>query len=302
MSELVKQLRQLQQTSRTEGGTPFSSKLKPSLLFTEQEAADLDAQSILALGKHGLGQLQAMDSAFLAYEASLFASNTADRSLLSADENAELDQTIHSFIRLLGPHFLLPATAKCLEWLIRGHRVNELNVDYLLATFLPFHEHPQFIRLVQLCYFTDNSTWGFLFPVKQDAKTVNRSYLVGRCFADPSLLDRIWQVAQAQADRQSTVYPSFFTLLMVELMDRVFANAAQPDIPRLSQAMAICQASLVHPVLVTGGLIMMMELARLVPITNLADLLALAERHADPTQYASCLNLLTETGKLDRRQ
>ena len=66
------------------------------------------------------------------------------------EENAKIDESITKCFRLLGPYFLLPATHKFLEFLIRIYKINEFNHDVVLLAMLPFHETNVFVRMLQL--------------------------------------------------------------------------------------------------------------------------------------------------------
>ena len=84
-SELAKQLRTLQQANRRLGGAGQNAALRASFLFDEKEAAQCDADAILALARAGLLELTQHDVCFLAYETLLFSSASRDleRSLLT---------------------------------------------------------------------------------------------------------------------------------------------------------------------------------------------------------------------------
>lgn len=94
---------------------------------------------------------------------------------------------------LLSAHFLENSAHKVLEWMVRKWRVNEVYVDELLISILPYHDTIPFIRMVQIVYFKDDSRWNFLLEkVKQGGSPVSRTLLAQRCTVDASLLTKIF--------------------------------------------------------------------------------------------------------------
>jgi len=62
-------------------------------------------------------------------------------------------------------------------------RVNEFNVDVLIACGLPYHATNHFVRLVQLLHL-DNTCWKFLSPMQKSGAAMPRALLVQRCIND----------------------------------------------------------------------------------------------------------------------
>jgi U3 small nucleolar RNA-associated protein 10 len=141
-----------------------------SYLFASREADQHDYHSIHALGVNGLSKLKSLNAKFAKYDANLFsdAARDLDRTLQSESQNAELDRTLNSFLRDLGPYLLESPSSKALEWIIRRFRlvasliylilglpytrVNEFNVDGVMALFLPYHETAQFAKMVSILH------------------------------------------------------------------------------------------------------------------------------------------------------
>ena len=138
---LAKQLKKLQIPGQS-GLLEKESRRKPSLLFTTQEAANLDIDSIHALGVNGLEELITLQPAFSEFTESLFAESCKhfERSIEVQSVVKELDNLIAKFLRLLSPYFLLHPSHKCLEWLIRAFRIHECNIDVILECILPYYE------------------------------------------------------------------------------------------------------------------------------------------------------------------
>jgi len=221
MSALARQLRQIQQSDRQAGGHLFSASFRSSFLFDEKEAADYDADTIYEIGISGLLGLIQHDLGFRRFETSLFSSKSKDldRSLLTVQENELIDRDINTFLRMLGPHFLINAAHKALEWLVRKYRINELDVPEVVECILPYHDSIPFVRMVQILYFKDNDKWSFLFDVKKEAKFVNRSFIAQRCLVDRTILDSIFE--NALSSPQNPMLTSFFTLLTIEYIGKI---------------------------------------------------------------------------------
>jgi U3 small nucleolar RNA-associated protein 10 len=120
-----------------------------SYLFTGEDADQYDLDSLYALAVNGFLQLESLNPSLGAYEDALFsnAAKATDRTLLTAEAIAELDASISSCLQALGPYLLDAPTGKVLEWLVRRFRINEFNVEAILALFLPYHETPHFAKM-----------------------------------------------------------------------------------------------------------------------------------------------------------
>lgn len=134
---------------------PFT---RPSVIFNPKEAADIDVDTILSialLGKPvnfffktfsnsnfwtnfheflqheriktrfaGLEDLIKLDARFENYKSTLFSqkSRELDRELLGGKENAKINISISSYLRLLAGFLHLPAALRTLEYLIRRYK------------------------------------------------------------------------------------------------------------------------------------------------------------------------------------
>ena len=76
--------------------------------------------AIIYLGTNGIAELQAIDPVFDDYQEVLFGESTMtfQRSMQTAEVNAQIDETIESFLQRLTPYCLLKPAQKALEWLI----------------------------------------------------------------------------------------------------------------------------------------------------------------------------------------
>ena len=171
------------------------SKKRPSLLFDAKEAADIDIETIHALGSNGLEGLISIDQSFAEFETSLFQENCKEfeRTVQTKEVLEDLDQKIGTFLRKLSPYFLLRPAQKCLEWLIRAFRVNSFNVDSVMECILPYYETNLFARVVQLLPLKDHSSiWHWLRPIQKAGSPLSKLTLVQHCISVPSFLTFIY--------------------------------------------------------------------------------------------------------------
>ncbi|KAF8515684.1 armadillo-type protein [Hysterangium stoloniferum] len=164
------------------------SRRKPaeSYLFNSREADQHDFHSLHALGLNGLSKLRSLNSKFSRYEGNIFsdAARGLDRTLQSEAQNAELDRTLSSFLRDLGPYLLEAPSSKALEWLVRRFRIHEFNVDALMVLFLPYHETAHFTKMMTILHVKNSMLWSFLSPLKAAAKPLPRSMLIDEMVAN----------------------------------------------------------------------------------------------------------------------
>lgn len=231
---LAQQLRAIAEKNRAFGGYTHNqfTKRKASLLFDEKEAADIDNETVYEIGLRGVTALAEQEPLFIRYQGLLFdplsvAPESLDRSLKTSEENRQLDGHIRSFLRLCQPYYLDRCCQQALEWLVRAHRINELNVPDVLDAILPYHETPEFVRFVQILMFRDSGDdpWTFLFAaVKQGGQGVTREFLAKRACVDRRVLESSWAALKfffskwEQCTR--TPSPAFHTMLCCEFLSR----------------------------------------------------------------------------------
>lgn len=124
MSSLAAQLASIASLDSTRLKAAKQSSTAPSYLFTPQEAAQHDFQTIHSLGANGFEELKELDPSLEQFEDDLFGeqAKTADRLLLPLDENRRLGETLDAFLGRLSRHIPLRAAAKVVEWLVRRFR------------------------------------------------------------------------------------------------------------------------------------------------------------------------------------
>lgn len=178
----------------------------------------------------------------------------------------------------LSPHFLKKNAHKALEWLVRKWRVNEIFVDELLISILPYHDTVPFVRMVQIVYFADDSRWMFLFDkVKQGGYTVTRKLLAQRCTIDNTLLSQVMRgfsnttahIKQHPDYCLGRTFISFTTYLLLETMDAMKSIDDQACI-RLYQRIEEMIKVPESPEAVTGAMMVFMALSDRVPLSDAA--------------------------------
>ena len=228
MSSLLKQLQKL-----AIPGQPslqqIVAKARPSLLFGPKEAADIDIETVYALGTNGLEELINIDQSFSQFETSLFQESCKDfeRTVQTAEILQDLDEKISIFLRRLSPYFLLKPAQKCLEWLIRAFRINSFNVDAIMECVLPYYETKLFARMIQLLPLKSHSSmWHWLRPVQKAGSPLSRLTLIQHCISVPSFLaficDMVPHSLNAHKDSPvsaSRVVVSFYSSTVVSVLE-----------------------------------------------------------------------------------
>lgn len=187
-TSLAEQLRRLQ--------TPQSSqfvdtKKRDSILFTSREAATKSRETIYEIGISGLLELIEMNPAFEEFQSTLFEFTAKDmqRAVETKEVNLMLDKNIRRFMFHLSPYFMIPASHKCLEWLIRRFNINLYNKDELLMLILPYHQTNMFVRCVQAMKFDDpTNKWDFLSDVKKSSAPLSKYALWNHGATQPHFL------------------------------------------------------------------------------------------------------------------
>lgn len=172
------------------------SNKRASLLFDPKEAANKDRETIYDIGVSGLDELILMNPNFITFETSLFDPNSKDleRSMESAEVNADLDKTLKKFLLQLSPYFLLQPAHKCLEWLIRRFSIHEYNKNAFMMLLLPYHETLIFTRCVQLMKFSKSKDrWRWLHCIQKPGISLSKQVLYNHAASNPAFLEFISQ-------------------------------------------------------------------------------------------------------------
>eukprot|EP00897_Mesotaenium_endlicherianum_P009950 jgi/Mesen1/8984/ME000056S08390 len=174
------------------------SKGRPSLLFDSREAADIDLQTVFNIAQTGLNELSTSDGRFEPFFHTLFGYETLqlDRELQPPDVNKKLDSSIAAYMQLLSGYLLLTPAHQTLEYLIRRYKVQQYNVDAVMAAILPYHDTNLFVRILQLLHIW-GTKWQFLEGVQTSGAAVPREVLALRCSSDMALLGAVCDMARA---------------------------------------------------------------------------------------------------------
>jgi U3 small nucleolar RNA-associated protein 10 len=95
-----------------------------SLIFEPRVAASQSFDIIYALCYEGFQELCLLDGRFSDFRRNLFSeqSQEEDRTQMTADQNAELNERLEEFLGLVGAKLRLSPAIKAVEWLIRRFR------------------------------------------------------------------------------------------------------------------------------------------------------------------------------------
>ncbi|KAK0528893.1 snoRNA-binding rRNA-processing protein utp10 [Tilletia horrida] len=180
-------------------GSSAGAQHTASYLFPPKTAAAQDLATVHALARTGLEELAAHDrwfensewarDAFGPGRELLFgeSSKSRDRSVLTKEENAKVDQSLALFLARIAHDITGRSAAKCLEWLVRRFRINEFNVPVLLGAFLPFHTTPQFARMLKICKIEHHPFLAFLQPCQKQESPLPSPLLISALLASPNL-------------------------------------------------------------------------------------------------------------------
>ena len=129
-----------------------------SLLFTEEEAKNIDYETALNLGTNGLMELCKHDNTLSVFLEGLFSPSSVetDRMMLDKAENKKLDEEIDILLVKLSRFALLKATVKVLEYLIRRYLIHIFNLDSLMLFALPFHQTQLFVNILKVLFSFSN--------------------------------------------------------------------------------------------------------------------------------------------------
>ena len=125
-------------------------------------------------------------------------------------------------------HGVVQHTKGCLQD-CAACRINEQNVDALMACALPYHSTLHFVRLVQAMRL--DGAWSFMAPMQRSGAPMPRSLLAQRCITDAALLEAVCRAGQQAAESVTgcTVWMSFYSVLVSEVLNKLFK--VHPDHP-----------------------------------------------------------------------
>lgn len=228
-SSLASQLSGIRSLSAARLASTASLSSHASYLFPPQTAARQDLDTVFALGETGWLELCNEDLAFEKWKEaqSLFGAESKgkDRTMMTKEENRQLDLAIETFFDLSGPILLGKSAAKCLEWLVRRFRIQDFNYIVTLRAFMPYHQTPQFARMLHILKIESEPYLKFLLPFKKAVRPLPSSVLLSALSApatsNPSL-DLLHLVLNTlQPGKKSTrAQVSFWSSILVQLCSR----------------------------------------------------------------------------------
>ncbi|KAK9465053.1 hypothetical protein V1512DRAFT_78294 [Lipomyces arxii] len=186
-----------------------------SLIYEPKVAATQDLDSIFLLALEGLRDLESIDHRFTVFEKSLFSetSISIDRYVRTAEQNVALDKAVESFLDLIAPRILLQPAVVALEWLVRRFKINELNSELMLLTFLPYYSHPIFSRILDIIAFPLPPLFSFLSNSKTVATSPPRTLLARALSRDAQLFALVSEHVVAKVNNRTEFHAllSFYT-------------------------------------------------------------------------------------------
>eukprot|EP01116_Phalansterium_solitarium_P009960 TRINITY_DN242_c8_g1_i1.p1 TRINITY_DN242_c8_g1~~TRINITY_DN242_c8_g1_i1.p1 ORF type:complete len:1258 (+),score=531.04 TRINITY_DN242_c8_g1_i1:47-3775(+) len=222
---------------------PSSRPRRVSLLFDAKQSVNIDVEAAHQIGTEGLTELLKLDERFVPFEQTLFGHDgkNVERLLQTNEVNKRLDESVAAFLRLLSPFFLLRPAHKALEYLIRRYRINEFNVDSVMACVLPYHETNLFARMVQTLSIR-KTKWSWLASVASSGCALSHSVLVEQCLHDATLIEFIGRLAQSAVDLQlgAKTLMSFYGATMT----KVLGQAASVDSALIKRLLPFISAGL----------------------------------------------------------
>ncbi|KAK0646693.1 hypothetical protein B0T16DRAFT_330328 [Cercophora newfieldiana] len=223
-SSLAQQLAQVAAKSKTslDAKTLKASHAK-SLIFEPRAAAGQTFPEIYNICHEGFEELCRLDARFSHYGATLFSeqSQEADRTQMSADDNAALDKRIEAFLHLVGSRLRLMPAIKAVEWLIRRFRIHEFNTAALLTTFLPYHTIPAFVTLLSILPSNIPLEYRFLDPYARSLTAPPRAAIVQQATNRPAFLSLIseYMLKSCRAKQEYPGLVSFWGGIMAEAVN-----------------------------------------------------------------------------------
>ncbi|KAG7831995.1 hypothetical protein KL920_000330 [Ogataea angusta] len=121
-----------------------------SFIYSSQEAATQDYETIYYEALEALNRLEQIDKRFGKFKLSIFSETSIgiDRQVQSQQQNENLDKTIDAFLSLVAPYWHLAIALRASEWLLRRFQINYHNAEHLLLTTLPYYKEPVFERVL----------------------------------------------------------------------------------------------------------------------------------------------------------
>ncbi|TMW64310.1 hypothetical protein Poli38472_012932 [Pythium oligandrum] len=223
VSSLAAQLQQLR-----EGGAGNKRKTD-TFLYDAREAAQIDDETVYNLAWNGLLELKQLDAVFEEFDPSRDAVKLFSRQRIhfhrvqiTKAEDAELNAALAKLLDALSGYFLLGATHKVLEFLVRRYEIHRFNVNDVMAMIISYHESKWFAKMVKILHI-HNTRWEFLLQVKQTEEPLLRNALVQRSIDESSVIEFIF----TSATRIGAANPkliSLYALVVLQMLEQSSVN------------------------------------------------------------------------------
>ena len=246
MTSLANQLQSIASLDASRLTSRYGAPTSKSYLFPPKVAASHDLDAIFSLAQSGFEELRILDPEMEEYEDELFseAAKRMDRMMLNKAQNEQLDEILGRCLRRLGMWVGLMAGGKCIEWLVRRFRsvrcfgrrssfadylpsVHEMNAETVLQVFLPYHQSPNFPRILSILSLPKSSKYHAPFaPLVKTAQTIPRSYIITAISPERDcslrLLSDVAGMIKIALDEKVVhrALLAFWTSTMVELLER----------------------------------------------------------------------------------
>lgn len=229
-------------TLRSSNNVVQSSEIEKLSIFDDKDSQPVDKTSVYEAALFGIVQLSQYDLRFGHYKSCLFHRSSLEyqRSLCTKEDLLVLDKNIDNFLTLLSLWIKDHTCHVVLEFLIRIYKVNVYNVDSLLRCIIVYHDSKFFVKVLKLCKI-ENTNWRFLLGVQTNGIPCPRSVIRNCCVGSNWLLEEIADLVLSnlysigfgdpsivsideRANTAVTTMLSFYTAIVMEIADKVFAD------------------------------------------------------------------------------
>ncbi len=165
-----------------------------SFLFDSKDVVRCNDVFVIKIGLAGFKELLETYPSLIEFS-HLFSGSKSKKEFMSPEEARAHTDSVDSFLIRVSPVFMSEICQACVEYLIQMHDANTHNASALILMSLPFHETPQFGRLIRAIPLLRNdvsavesglSQWGFLDKAAKAASPITRGMLVKLCIKDSS--------------------------------------------------------------------------------------------------------------------
>lgn len=248
-----------------------SKRRTPTFLYDEREAARLDDETVYNLAWNGLLELKQLDARFEALDADphvakLFCRQRIHfhRAQIAKQDEKELNDALDKVLSALSAYFLLNATHKVLEFLVRRYEVHRYNVDAVMAMIVAYHESTWFVRMVRILHI-HNTRWEFMLGVKTQGTPLLRAALVQRAIDESSIIEFIFNAA-SRLEASDPKLTSLYTLIVLQILEQ--SKVSEPMLRWLIPQLLTALKSTRFPELQSSAYMIVTKLASKATLTS----------------------------------